>query len=625
MRIPPISRHLAVLGFIGTLVPVASGQCDRWQQRIRCELTTDLDVRTHRFTGTEKLSYTNNSPDTLRQLFFHLYFNAFKPGSEMDERSRAIVDPDPRVGDRIALLGPQEVGDLHCTNMLQDGKAVGSEELGTILRVKLARPVLPGKSTTLTFNFNGQVPVQIRRSGRNNAEGIAYSMTQWFPKVAAYDHHGWHADPYVGREFYGEWGDYDVRLTLDSSFTVAASGRLQNAGSIGHGYAPCTKPQKRTDGKLEWHFSAPNVHDFAWAADPDYTHVTAQVPGGPLLRFIYEGQGENAPGWKELPGYMVKHFQYMKDHFGAYMYPQFTFAQGGDGGMEYPNLTLVTGGKRLGGLVSVSVHESVHNWYYGMLASDEGSFPWMDEGFTEYATSEVMDHLFPGQAKGRLHQDALGTYLRLAEGDQHEPMSIHADHFRTNRGYSATAYSKGEFFVDQLGAVIGDSLVHKGLLWYYNACRFKHPEPVDVQRSMEKVSGLQLDWYFDEWINTVRSLDYGVAAITGRGDSTFITLERKGEMLMPVDVAVMGTDGRTTCYQVPLSLMLGARPGSPSGAPCTALRPWLWTAPRYTFGIPVPMDAVRAVILDPEERLADKDRSNDSVELEPGTRGVVRP
>jgi len=619
-----VSRSTVALVLFGTATATFS-QCDRWQQRIRCELTTELDVRTHRFTGTEKLTYTNNSPDTLRQVFFHLYFNAFKPGSEMDERSRAIADPDPRVGDRIAKLGPEEVGDLHCTGMLQDGKAVALEELGTILRVTLAKPLMPGKSTALSFRFQGQVPVQIRRSGRNNAEGIAYSMTQWFPKVAAYDHHGWHPDPYVGREFYGEWGDYDVRLTLDSSYSVAATGTLENAASIGHGYAARTKPRKRTDGKLEWHFVAANVHDFAWAADPDYTHVTAQVPGGPLLHFLYEGQGENVASWKELPGYMVKHFQYMKDHFGAYPYPHFTFAQGGDGGMEYPNLTLITGGRRLGSLVGVSVHESVHNWYYGLLASDEGSYPWMDEGFTEYASSEVMDHLFPGQAKGRVHADALDAYLQLAASDLHEPMSTHADHFRTNRGYSATAYSKGEFFLDQLGAVIGDSLVHQGLLRYYNACRFKHPEPVDVQRAMEKTSGLQLDWYFDEWINTVRPLDYAVVAVTGHGDSTFITLERKGEMIMPVDVAVMRTGGEALCYHLPLSLMLGARNGSPSGGACTALAPWLWTAPRYTFGIPVPMAAVRAVVLDPEKRLADKDRDNDGVELEEGTRGIVRP
>lgn len=584
-----------------------------------------LDVRSHRFTGTEKLVYENNSPDTLRQMYFHLYFNAFKPGSEMDVRSRTIEDPDQRVGDRIVKLGPDEVGDLRCSTIMQDGKPTRLEPLGTVLRITLAKPLLPKKRTTLVIDFNGQVPLQIRRSGRDNAEGVAYSMTQWYPKVAVYDHHGWHPDPYVGREFYGEWGDFDVKLTLDSSFTVAASGALANAPEIGHGYAARTKQQKRTDGELTWHFLAPNVHDFAWAADPGYKHVTAQVPDGPMLHFIYKNDPELEATWKELPAYMVRHFTYMAAHFGPYPYPHFTFVQGGDGGMEYPNLTLITGKRKLGSLVGTSVHESIHNWYYGMLGSDEGSYPWMDEGFTEYAGEEVMAYLFPGSQQGRLHASALTAYEHLAASPDHEPMSVHADHFRTNYGYSNTAYSKGEFFVDQLGQVIGDSLVHAGLLRYYYACRFKHPEPVDVQRAMEKQSGMQLDWYFEEWINTTRKLDYAVREVRQVGDSTYITLARKEEMLMPVDVVVTGTDEANTVYTVPLSLMLGAKHEAVLGLEPHVLRAWQWTDPTYTFAVRMALANIKAITLDPLSRLPDVDRSNDQLILAPGTEGVVRP
>lgn len=615
-------RYRSALAAFG-LSLLAHAQCDRWQQRVQCTLTVDLDVRTHAFSGTETLVYQNNSPDTLRVLYFHLYFNAFKPGSEMDLRSRTITDPDPRVGDRIAALTPDQVGDLRCSGMTQDGKPVALEHLGTILRVTLAKPLLPKRSTTLHFDYRGQVPVQIRRSGRDNAEGIAYSMTQWFPKVAVYDHRGWHPDPYVGREFYGEWGDYDVSIRLDSSYTVAATGTLVNAAEIGHGYAARTKTQKGGNGKLLWRFQAKQVHDFAWAADPDYVHTTAQVPGGPLLRFFYEGTPELEAVWKDLPGYMVKDFQYMSAHFGAYPYPEFSFVQGGDGGMEYPMLTLITGKRKLGSLVGVSVHESTHSWYYGLLGSDEGSYPWMDEGFTEYASSEVMRALFPGQHQERVHADAIGAYLALAASPDHEPMSTHADHFRTNRGYGSTAYSKGEFFLDQLGAVIGDSLVHQGLLRYYGACRFKHPEPVDVQRAMEKQSGLQLDWYFDEWINSTRELDYAVRSVFQRNDSTFITVERKGEMLMPLDVAVTDTEGTGRLFHIPLSLMLGARADHPEPMAWTVLPAWLWTAPTYTFAVPGRMDRIAEVAVDPFDRLADKDRSNDRLRLGPGVEGVL--
>ncbi len=588
-------------------------------------MSVDLDVTTHRFTGDQVLVYRNNSPDTLAQLFFHLYFNAFRPGSEMDVRSRTIADPDPRVGDRIAALKPDEQGDLRCSDMLQDGRPVQLEYLGTILRVRLARPILPNKSSRITFRFNGQVPVQIRRSGRNNAEGIAYSMTQWYPKVAAYDHQGWHADPYVGREFYGEWGDFGVRITLDSSFTVAATGELINAAEIGHGYAVRTRTQKRNDGRLTWVFKAKNVHDFGWSADPDYKHVTAQVPGGPRLHFIYEDEPELETLWKELPGYMVRNFQYMAKHFGPYPYPHFTFAQGGDGGMEYPNLTLITGGRKLGSLVGTSVHESVHNWYYGLLASDEGSYPWMDEGFTEYASSEVMRDLFPNSGQDRVHADAVNAYRQLAEGPHHEPMSTHADHFTTNRGYGSTAYSKGEFFVDQLGYVIGDSTLHQGLLRYYSACRFKHPEPIDVQRIMEKQSGLQLDWYFDEWINTTRVLDHRVSAALGRNDSTFITIERKGGMIMPLDVLVSDALGRTVRYNIPLSLMLGARTEFPVGQQARVLPAWAWTAPTYTFGVPGNIASLRAVVIDPDGRMPDAHPDDDHLLLEEGAQGLIRP
>lgn len=618
MRIPSLT--LVVL-----LATVSQAQCDRWQQHITCDLVVELDVLSHRYEGTERLLYQNNSPDTLRELFFHLYPNAFKPGSEMDVRSRTIVDPDPRVGDRIATLTPDEVGDLTCSDMEQDGMAVQLEPLGTILRATLAKPILPGERTELHFNFQGQVPVQIRRSGRDNTEGIAYSMTQWYPKVAVYDEVGWHADPYVAREFYGEWGDYDVKITLDDAFMVAATGVLENADEIGHGHAERTKTQKRSDGKLTWHFKAPRVHDFAWSADPDYKQTTIQVPDGPLLRFVYEDEPALEENWSKLPAYMVQAAEYMNTHFGIYPWPEFTFAQGGDGGMEYPMLTLITGERRLGSLVGTSVHELVHNWYYGALANDESSYPWMDEGFTEYVGSEVMRNLFPGQKKGRVHDEALKAYLNMVGRPDHEPMSTHADHFLTNRAYSGSTYSKGEFFLDQLGSVIGDSVLHVGLLRYFDRCAFKHPKPIDVQRTMESVSGVQLGWYFDEWLNTVRTLDQGMKSVIQKNDSTLITIERKGTMLMPADVAVELNDGSVELFNIPLSLMLGARKEHRDGHAFTTLAPWQWTDPSYTFAVPVPMALIKRVDIDPFDRQGDVDRSNNGVSIGTGVQGVLMP
>lgn len=614
---------------IATLValfsaPSTEAQCDRWQQRVKYTMEVALNDNDHRFAGTTQLVYTNNSPDTLREVFFHLYFNAFQPGSEMDVRSRTIEDPDDRVGGRIAELEPHQIGKQEVSDFRQDGKAAELVPMGTVLKVNLAKPLLPGKSTTFSYTFNGQVPVQIRRSGRDNAEEVAYSMAQWYPKLAEYDHRGWHAYPYVGREFHGVWGDFDVTLEMDSTFTIAASGMLQNAHEIGHGYPLGKKSLKRQPGnKLKWHFVANNVHDFAWAADRDFKHTMDQVPGGPELHFFYKDKPEFEPTWKELPGYMVRSFQHMDKNFGKYPWPQYSFVQGGDGGMEYPMLTLITGKRRIGSLVGVSVHESVHSWYYGMLASNEGRFPWMDEGFTEYASSEVMQELFP--QPGDPHASAFAGYSALVKSGKHEPPSIHADHFITNKAYGTTAYSFGELFVHQLGAVVGEKDLRAGLLRYYDVCKFKHPEPIDFERVMEKRSGVELDWYFDEWVNTTRTLDYGIRAAIGGTGSTRIELERVGYQLMPVDVRVERKDGSAVTYHIPLSLERGAKTAASESFAFTLLGPWQWTDPAYGFDVPVAFSEIKSIVLDPLERLADTDRTNNMIDLSDGSSGFARP
>ncbi len=586
-------------------------------------MSTDLDVSTHRYTGETTLRYTNNSPDTLKEVFFHLYFNAFRPGSEMDVRSRTIEDPDSRVADRIQALTPDEQGELKVLSMKQMGKVVELEHMGTVLRAVLAQPLMPGKTTTLVYSFEGQVPLQIRRSGRNSSEGVAYSMTQWYPKLAEYDFRGWHAIPYVGREFHAVFGDFDVSLTLDSSYTVAATGVLQKPETIGHGY-PTNKAIKRPPSeKLTWRFIAKNVHDFAWAADPEYVHFTAQVPNGPILHFFHKDDPALASVWKDLPEKMVTAFQFMSANYGAYPWPQYSFVQGGDGGMEYPMLTLVTGQRRIGSLVGVSVHELVHSWFQGMLASNEGRYPWMDEGMTQYAGNQVMQELYPRE--GPIHASAYTGYFALAESGKQEPASIHADHYETNFAYGVVAYNLGEMLVHQLGAVIGERNIAPGMHRYMESCKFKHPEPIDFERAMAKQSGLELDWYFDQWINTTRVLDYGIQQVLEVDGKLQITIERKGEMLMPVDVLVEERDGSATIYHIPLSLSLGARPAGSDTAPFTVLPAWQWTDATYTIEVPGTLAKLATVMLDPEQRLADLDRSNDSIELPEGAGGLIRP
>src|SRR5690606_17751551 len=284
-----------------------------WQQHVSYTMDIDMDVKTYKYTGTQKLVYTNNSPDVLNRVYYHLYPNAFQPDSEMDARLKSIPDPDGRMVNnlgtkadpiyesRISKLGPNEIGYINVSTLTQDGKKVQHETQGTILIVTLDKPIQPGEKTTFDMVFDAQVPVQIRRSGRNNKEGVALSMSQWYPKLAEYDDEGWHADPYIAREFYGVWGDFDVKITIDKDYTIGGTGYLQNPNEIGHGYE--TEPVKKQKGKtLTWHFKAPNVHDFTWAADTDYIHDKLQVENGPLLHFLYKKTmpAVNLENWKKL-------------------------------------------------------------------------------------------------------------------------------------------------------------------------------------------------------------------------------------------------------------------------------------------------------------------------------------
>ncbi|MEM7660123.1 MAG: peptide deformylase, partial [Bacteroidota bacterium] len=314
-----------------------------WQQAVKYQMEIDLDVNTHRFDGKQALTYFNNSPDTLTRVFYHLYFNAFRPGSMMDIRTQELTNPDRRMTTKIGTLKEEEVGQQRIHSLLQDGIETQFQEVGTILEVELASPLLPGDSSVFQMEFDGQVPVRIRRAGRNNEEGIAYTMTQWYPKLCEYDQEGWHATPYIGREFHGVWGDFDVKLTLDSSYIVGASGYLQNPLEVGHGYENPGEVVNRPDSdRLTWHFIAPKVHDFAWGADPDYVHLRQQVPNGPELHYLVQDK-DYLEKWKIAQDFTAKMFVLMAESVGPYPYDQYSIVQGGDGGMEYAMLTMITG------------------------------------------------------------------------------------------------------------------------------------------------------------------------------------------------------------------------------------------------------------------------------------------
>ena len=570
----------------------------------------DLDVESNQFKGTQKLKYTNNSPDTLTSVYYHLYFNAFQPNSMMDVRSRTIEDPDRRVGKRIFSLKEDEIGYHKIESLTQDGKALKYEVNGTILEVVLDKPILPKTSTTFEMNFNAQVPLQVRRSGRDNKEGIRYSMTQWYPKMVEYDFEGWHANPYIGREFHGVWGSFDVKISIDKNYTLGATGYLQNANQVGHGYET-EKVQVENGDKITWHFNAPLVHDFAWVADPEFTHRKAQLDNGTTLHFLYQADS-NTTNWDSLPKYAVQIFEIMNANFGEYPYEQYTVAQGGDGGMEYPMITLITGHRSKGSLVGVTAHEANHSWYQHLLATNEAQYPWMDEGFTSYTTDYVMDSIF---SSFKPYSGSYRGYFSLVKSGKQEPLTTHADHYKTNRAYGTASYSMGLIFLHQLSYVVGQEVLMKSMKRYFNEWKYKHPTPNDFIRVVEKEANMELSWYLENWIETTNTIDYGIKWMQEKDGKTVVLLEKKGVMPMPVDVKVKYTNGKEEWINIPLRLMRGAKSADTMMENYSVAEDWPWTFLTYELILDTKIEKIETIEIDPTNRMADVDRSNNKYPL----------
>ncbi len=604
-------RFLPFLFFLFICSFGISAQPDRWQQRVYYQMDIVLDVENHRFSGVQRLVYFNNAPDDLDQVFYHLYFNAFQPGSNMDVRSRTIKGGgDPRVRDRISTLKADETGYHRIKTLCHNGEPVDFEVAGTILEVRLNHPVPAGGSAVFDMEFESQVPVQIRRSGRDNAEGIAYSMAQWYPKLCEYDDQGWHANPYVGREFYGIWGDFDVKITIDKDYLIGGTGYLQNPEEIGFGYGEKTEKSGKKEKTLTWHFFAPNVHDFVWAADPDYTHDTFTRKDGMVMHFFYQKNDKTQDAWSKLPPIMDRAFEFINRKFGQYPYKQYSFIQAGDGGMEYPMATLITGNRTLPSLVGVSIHESMHSWYQMVLGSNESLYPWMDEGFTSFATDETQNFLrkeglIPGEYKDNPHQGTVQGYVNFALSGQEEPMSTHADHFITNRAYGVSAYTKGSLFLVELQYILGKKAFEAAMLRYYDVWKFKHPNPNDFIRIMEKQSRLELDWYKEYRVNTTHMIDYGIESVADNNGKAVIKLRRSGGMPMPLDVRITYAGGTEEVFNIPLDIMRGNKPPEDEKVKYTVLPDWPWTHPEYELIPGTETARIQKIEIDPTGRMAD--------------------
>ena len=584
-----------------------------WQQQADYTMEIDMDVTSYQFEGKQNIVYTNNSPDVLEKVFYHLYFNAFQPNSEMDIRAQTIPDPDSRLIEntgtaedpvfesRIAKLKPDEIGYINVQTLFQNGKPLNFKVEGTILEVPLNQPVLPGEQVTFAMNFKGQVPLQIRRSGRNNKEGVALSMSQWYPKLAEYDDEGWHAYSYIGREFYGVWGNYDVKITIDKDYTIGGTGYLQNPETIGHGYAE--KTIETNGDNLTWHFIAPNVHDFSWAADPDYNHDILKVENGPVMHFFYKNSmaAEQLNNWKLLQPKAAKLMNYYSNFIGTYPYKQYSIIQAGDGGMEYAMCTFIRGDVKLESMFRSTVsHEIAHTWFQFLLATNEAKHEWMDEGFATYAEYKAMDSFY-NENNPNPWEKSYNRYKEIANSGSEQPLTVYADRYKLNKLYSTAAYHKGCVFLTQLGYIIGEENLDKTIKKYFSDFVFKHPKPIDFIRTAEKISGIELDWYLIDFAQTTNTIDYAIKSIKNKT----IILERIGEMAMPIDIKVTYKDGTIEEFYIPLREMRGEKPTS-----ATQLEDWAWAFPEYRFKT---SKSISSVEIDPSGFMADVNDKNNTL------------
>ena len=629
---------LLISGFL--FVNSLDAQPSRWQQRVKYTMNIDVDANKNRFTGKQKLEYTNNSPDALKKVFYHLYYNAFQPNSSMDVRSNQLgkniingkPDWDSRVTDRISKLKEDEIGYQKIISLKMNGVSQPFKYDETILEVTLTQPIAAKSKVVFEMEFEAQIPIQIRRTGRDNpTTGVRYSMSQWYPKICEYDNEGWHPTPYVAREFYGVWGDFDVTIAIDKSYKLGGTGVLVNDKEIGWGYDEPGSALKPTEkAKRSWHFVGNNVHDFVWAADPDYIHLVRKMPnGGPIFHVIYNYKNndlKNDTAWNTVADAAVFTLPFIESKFGKYPYPQYSFIQGGDGGMEYPMATLL-----IGPSLGTVFHELMHTWYQMILGTNESINAWMDEGFADFSSAHVSAFYRDNFTKIKYKNNpayiktldsvasilplvvsgSYRSYYYLAKSDYQEPLTTHADHFETNLGYSISSYSKGAVFIEQLGYLVGAEMRDKILMEYYNQWRFKHPNSNDFIKLAEDMSGIKLDWYKEYWCNTTKTIDYGIDSLWEEGGVSKIRLIRKGKVPMPIDFRLSFKDGSTEMHYIPLNLMYGSKASENTGESREEHAAWKWTHPTYIIEFKKRLTDLKKAEIDPSKRMADIDlRSN---------------
>ncbi len=589
---------LVLLGFLSSPI-LAQEEAPYFQQEVNYRIELRLDDQQHKLRGFIEIDYTNNSPDTLRLLYIHLWPNAYKnPRTAM---ARQMIEN----GDRKFYFAPKtERGSIDSLDFQIDGQAVNWKfyaDQPDIAKLELPQPLAPGASMQLKTPMRIKIPASVSRLGHVEQ---SYQMTQWYPKPAVYDREGWHPMPYLDQgEFYSEFGTFDVKITLPQNYYVAATGVLQNEEEQDFiekriqfskqqdfdelAYEEQAFPASDSSFKT-LHYKAEKVHDFAWFADKRFyilKEATTLESGQEVDCYVYF-TNEEANLWKKAATYTRRSVEYYSKIVGEYPYPHATAVQSAlsaGGGMEYPMITVIGLSYNARALDNVITHEVGHNWFYGILASNERTDAWMDEGFNSYVESRYMNEYYNYQDRTNYLSYLLQARQRVDQASQTSSEQL------TNFNYFLGAYSKPTMIFRYLESYLGTAKMDQILQQYYHAWQFKHPRPIDVKRIFEEESGEDLDWIFQDLLSTNKQLDYGFLGGKVQGQQIALKVKNKGEIAAPFQLSWVDQDNK----------VLGS----------------VWVhalAPQQDSSIQLPFDPNYIYQIDPYQEMPDLNRNDNS-------------
>ncbi len=556
-----------------------------WQQDVAYEIDAYIDEKKNIITASESLRYYNNSPDTLSKIFFHLYQNAFIKGSYLEQLNYANKIK-PNFGKYAAQGLGTQVQDLKINGELP--KALNLDN--TILRIDLPKPLAPGDSVLIEMSFQTYFDKGTlrRRMAAYDAWGWThYNGVHWYPRICVYDQRkAWDIDQHLNKELYGDFGSFDVKLNFPNNYIVEATGLLQNKEEV----LPDTLKEK-LDAKLFkektwnsppstiipydstqrkiWHFKSVNTHDFAFTADPSYRYRDTVVNGIHCIGLVQE---PHAITWQNSADYVQQVISTYSHDFGNYVYPKIIAADANDG-MEYPMLTLDGGGDP--GYRGLLAHEIGHNWFYGMVGNNETYRAMLDEGFTQFLTSWALKRI--EGPKGYVPPLPRNFLVRFVEQRRYHPRIEYSKNYfrvymdwldgelvdmnRHSNGYNSAighengyghVYYKPSVMLYNLQYVLGDSLFSEAMKHYVDQWKMAHPYVQDFRNSIRDVTKVDMDWFFDQWIETGKRQDYKLKKLRQKSDGVHITIKRKQEMISPLDLSIMNKKGDTSEFHIPI-------------------------------------------------------------------------